>query len=304
VPDFVHEALLYRDHEEFLAGTVPFVLDGLAAADPVLVAVPQAGVELLKQALAGQADHVEFLDMTAAGRNPGRIIPGVLTAFANAHPTRRARIIGEPIWHGRSPAEYPACVQHEALINTAFAGRRTSILCPYDTSALDPGWLADAAVTHPVLLDGDLRTPSGMYRDPLATADAFNVPLPPPPVSALTRTFDLHSLLAMRRLVGDFGVRAGLTDDQVEDLVLAVNELTTNSVLHAGGHGTLAIWWEGPSVVCQVHDGGKLANAMVGRVQPGPNSRGGYGVVMVNLLCDLVRIHSTDHGTAIRIYVG
>lgn len=302
--EFVHEALLYRDSEQFLAGTAPFVLDGLAADDPVLVAVPQHNVDLLKQELGDDAGRVEFLNMTEAGRNPGRIIPGVLTQFANAYPTRRARIIGEPIWHGRSAAEYPACVQHEALINTAFEGRRTSILCPYDTSALSAEWLDDAARTHPVMVSEQGRWHSDDYGDPFGTAEAFNQPLPEPPDEALVRRFDLHSLVAMRGLVSDFGSRSGLTDDQVEDLVLAVNELTTNTILHANGHGSLAIWREGPSVVCQVSDEGMLTNPMVGRLQPGPNSKGGYGVVMVNLLCDLVRIHSHEQGTTIRVYVG
>ena len=302
--DFVHEALLYRDAEQFIGGTAPFVLDGLSAGDPVLVAVPQRNVDLLKAELGGDADRVEFLNMTEAGRNPGRIIPGVLTQFTNAHPTRRTRIIGEPIWHGRSVAEYPACVQHEALINTAFERRRTSILCPYDTSALDPRWLDDAARTHPVMVEEQRRWPSPVYGDPIGTAELFNQPLPAPPASSLTRPFDLHTLVAMRKLVSHYAGRAGLTDDQVEDLVLAVNELTTNTILHANGSGTLSIWQEGPSVVCQVTDHGTVTNPMMGRIQPGPNTKGGYGVVMVNLLCDLVRIHSGEHGTTIRVYVG
>jgi hypothetical protein len=82
--------------------------------------------------------------MTVAGRNPGRIIPTVLLAFANAHPGRRVRLIGEPIWAGRSPVEYPACAQHEALINAAFTGRPATILCPYNTELLDPVWIEDA----------------------------------------------------------------------------------------------------------------------------------------------------------------
>src|SRR5690349_24474231 len=90
--------------------------------------------------------------MTEACRNPGRIIPTVLLAFANAHPGRRVRLIGEPIWAGRSDTEYPACAQHEALINTAFTGRPATILCPYNTRLLDPLWVQDAYRTHPVML--------------------------------------------------------------------------------------------------------------------------------------------------------
>ncbi|MEU4445349.1 sensor histidine kinase [Actinosynnema sp. NPDC050801] len=303
--DFVHEALLYRDDEQYLAGTVPFVRDGLAAGEPVLVAVPQRGIDLMRRALGRQAEQVEFLDMRRAGRNPGRIIPGVLTAFTdNVATTGRVRIIGEPTWPERTELEYPACVQHEALINTAFEDRPAWILCPYDTTNLTPTAVRDAETTHPIVVEGQRRRPSAGYREPFLIAEEFNRPLPAPPPDALTHRFDLDGLGAGRRMVAGFATAAGLTADQVEDLVLAVNELTTNSVVHGGGSGTLLLWREGDAVVCEVRDAGRIANPMMGRRNPGAHGRGGYGVMLVNLLCDLVRVHTRDDGTAIRVYVG
>ncbi|MEV8441748.1 sensor histidine kinase [Actinosynnema sp. NPDC051121] len=303
--DFVHEALLYRDDEQYLAGTVPFVRDGLAAGEPVLVAVPQHGIDLLRRALGGQAEQVEFLDLRRAGRNPGRIIPGVLAAFTdNATAAGRVRIVGESIWPDRTELEYPACVQHEALINTAFEDRAAWILCPYDTANLPPEALRDAEATHPVVVEEQRRRPSAGYREPFLIAEEFNRALPVPPSDALTRRFDLDGLGAARRLVAGFATDTGLTADQVEDLVLAVNELTTNSVVHGGGFGTLLLWREGGAVVCEVRDAGRLANPMVGRRNPGANPNGGYGVMLVNLLCDLVRVHTHEDGTSIRVYVG
>lgn len=302
--DFVHEALLYRDDEQYLASTVPFVHDGLAAGEPVLVAVPQRGIDLLRSALGRDADHVEFLDMRRAGRNPGRIIPGVLAAFADNSSAARVRIIGEPIWPERTALEYPACVQHEALVNTAFEGRGMWVLCPYDAANLDADAVRDAETTHPTVVEDRQRRTSTAYREPFLTAEEFNRPLPPVPAGALTRRFDLDELSAVRRLVAEFATETGLTADQVEDLVLAVNELTTNSVVHGGGVGTLLLWREGGVVVCEVRDAGRLANPMVGRRNPGASPTGGYGVMLVNLLCDLVRVHTREDGTAIRVWVG
>jgi hypothetical protein len=37
---FTHPALFYRGADEYLAGTIPFVRTGLAAGEPVAVAVP------------------------------------------------------------------------------------------------------------------------------------------------------------------------------------------------------------------------------------------------------------------------
>jgi hypothetical protein len=70
--EFVHPALLYRDSDEYLAATVPFIRDGLAAGEPVAVAVPDPNLALLRDALGADAERILFRDMTVAGRNPGR----------------------------------------------------------------------------------------------------------------------------------------------------------------------------------------------------------------------------------------
>lgn len=301
---FVHPALWYRDRDEYLAGTVPFVRDGLAAGEPVAVAVPTENLALLRDALADVAADVLWRDMTVAGRNPGRIIPTVLLAFAGAHRGRRVRIIGEPIWAGRTGMEYPACAQHEALINAAFAGREATILCPYDVSRLDPAWVRDAHRTHPVIWDGTGRFDSLQYDDPVAVAADVNRPLPDPPPRAGTIGVDLHTLADVRRFVADQAARAGLAPLQVSDAVLALNELASNSIEHGGGTGTLSVWMEADHVVCQLRDAGQVTDPLAGRLPVPPEGpTGGRGLLLVNQLCDLVRIHSTASGTTVRVHL-
>ena len=84
---FLHPALFYCGDEEYLAATVPFILEGLSGGEPVAVAVPGPKLALLRATLGGDAHRVRLLNMTEVGRNPGRIIPGVLRAFADAHQT-------------------------------------------------------------------------------------------------------------------------------------------------------------------------------------------------------------------------
>jgi anti-sigma regulatory factor (Ser/Thr protein kinase) len=302
--EFVHPALLYRNDEEYLAGTVPFIRDGLTAGDPVAVAVPGPNLALIRQALGADAPRVLLRDMAAAGRNPGRIIPTVLLAFADAHPGRRVRLIGEPIWAGRTATEYPACAQHEALINAAFTGRPATILCPYNTELLDPVWIADAYKTHPLIWHGSSRFDSAHYDDPVAVAAGFNQPLPVPPPDAATTTVDLYALRVVRRFVAEHGNRAGLAPERVADLTLAVNELAANAVEHGGGTGHLAVWIEDDYLVCQLTDGGYLSHPLAGRIPvPADAHTGGRGLLLVNQLCDLVRVHTTPAGTTTRIHV-
>lgn len=299
---FVHPALFYRDDAEYVAGTVPFVWAGLAAGEPVAVAVPGPNLDLLRRELGADADRVRLLDMTEAGRNPGRIIPRVLRGFADKHPAGPVRIIGEPIWAGRSAVEYPACVQHEALINHAFAGRDVTILCPYDVSSLDPAALADAEATHPVLIDGAGHRPSAAYA-PDDVLARYNRPLPPGPpperVVELAGTTDLAAARTAAQVQAEAG---GLSADQVADVEVVVTELLSNCVEHGGGTGTVRLWNEGGEFVCEVQDSGTLADPLAGRHPATPEQTRGRGLLLVNYLADLVRLHTGDHGTTFRAY--
>ncbi|KAF3465263.1 anti-sigma factor RsbA family regulatory protein [Streptomyces sp. Tu 3180] len=303
-PDpFVHPALFYRDEREYLEGTVPFVRAGLAAGEPVAVAVPGDRLRLIRDALGDDAKTVRLLDMREAGRNPGRIIPGVLRSFADAQPAgRRVRIIGEPIWAGRSASEYPACAQHEALINAAFRGRTVTILCPYDAVRLPETVLADAHATHPVVIPAG----SGPAQDsaayaPDAVVARYNEPLPLVP-DAPAFSFTAESLTQARHLASEEGRRLGLTGVALEDLALATAELTTNSVVHGGGSGVLRVWGEDRHVVCEVRDRGRLTDPLAGRRPPTRDRPGGRGLLLVNLIADLVRTHTGDEGTTVRCW--
>ncbi|MFJ3333215.1 anti-sigma factor RsbA family regulatory protein [Streptomyces sp. NPDC086766] len=300
---FVHPALFYRSEGEYLAGTVPFVRAGLESGEPVAVAVPGERLRLIEAELGADAAEVRLLDMREAGRNPGRILPGVLHAFADAHrPGRRVRIIGEPVWAGRTPDEYPACAQHEALINLAFRGREATILCPYDAVRLDERALADAHATHPVVIPAgtDEWRESAAYAPEQVVAHR-NEPLPPAP-DAPVLGFAAPTLPLARHVATAEGARHGLAGTRLADLALVVAELTTNSVVHGGGSGELRVWAEGGRVLCEVRDRGRLTDPLAGRRPASRDQRGGRGLLLVNLVADLVRVHTGETGTTIRCW--
>ncbi|MFD9396182.1 anti-sigma factor RsbA family regulatory protein [Streptomyces sp. NPDC060000] len=299
---FVHPALFYRTEQEYMRQTVAFLREGLNNGEPMAVAVPGPNLELIKAGLGGDAEGILFLDMTEAGRNPGRIIPKVLRGFADAHPKGRVRIIGEPIWAGRSAVEYPACAQHEALINAAFEGRAVTILCPYDEVRLDPQVVADARVTHPTLISGEGRESVSDVYDWQAVVDRYNQELPTVP-DAAAFAYGGEDLPAVRQFALAQAMRLGLVGERLMDVELAVAELTTNSVVHGGGRGTLAIWAEQGQLVCEVRDAGRLTDPLAGRRPPEHGQLGGRGLMLVHYVADLVRVHTGDDGTTVRFYL-
>jgi anti-sigma regulatory factor (Ser/Thr protein kinase) len=301
---FQHEALFYRDRDEYLAVTVPFIEGGLARDEPVLVAVPAANLDLLRAEVGEAGGRVSYADMSQAGRNPGRIIPYVLHAFIARHTPRSARVIGEPIWDGRSGDEYPACVQHEALINLAFTGLDVAIVCPYDVSALPADRVADAHRTHPVLADPGSRWASRAYMEPSALVAAFNKPLGPVPPDAVAVIFGADELAAIRDLAAEHAERAGLSERRGAQLQLAVNEIATNCVTHGNGPGMLRLWLTEGYLVAEINGGGRLRDPLAGRIPVPPRQPNGRGLLLVNEVCDLVRVHTSMQGTTTRLYMG
>ncbi|MDF2712442.1 MAG: ATP-binding protein, partial [Nonomuraea muscovyensis] len=59
---------------------------------------------------------------------------------------------------------------------------------------------------------------------------------------ALVADFARGRITVLRRAVTTYAAGMGLTGRRLEDFVLAVNEITTNAVLHGGGRGRLRLW--------------------------------------------------------------
>lgn len=303
---FRHIALFYRSPQEYLDYLVPFLADGIAASLPVLVAVPEPNLSLLRDALADLADPTELLtlaDMSQVGRNPGHILGGVLGTFAAQHPSGRVRMVGEQIWHGRSNLEYPACVQHEALTNQAFADRDITLLCPYDATNLDSDILIDAEVTHPrVRCAGSPEHTSADFA-PQAAWERYNQPLPSSPTAASYTLQRLTDLAGARAFAAKYARWFGFCTDDIADLQLIVNELASNALQHGRGPCTLLLWETGGQLVCQVRDSGQLADPMAGRHPILPDCTHGCGLFVVNATADLVRIHTAPTGTTVQAHL-
>lgn len=301
---FRHIALFYRSPQEYLDYLAPFVAGGVADGIPTLVAVPEPNLSLLHDALPeSTVGSVTLADMNQVGRNPGYILGGVFGTFAARHASGPVRMVGEPVWSGRSKLEYPACVQHEALVNEAFAGRDITMLCPYDAKHLDSDTLVDAEVTHPRLgrVGHPERTSAGFAPD-VAWA-RYNEPLPSSPTAASCTLQRLTDLSAARQFAAKYARWFGLDGADIADLQLIVNELASNGLQHGRGPCTLMLWETGGQLICQVSDAGHLTDRLAGRRPIVGDYEHGCGLFVVNATADLVRIHTTATGTTVQAHL-
>jgi anti-sigma regulatory factor (Ser/Thr protein kinase) len=302
---FRHEALLYAGDDGFVDGTLAWLRDAVAAEEPTLVVVSAAKIARLRDELgAGAAEQVAFADMAEVGINPARIIPA-WREFVDAHAGcgRRLRGIGEPIWAQRSPAELVECHRHEALLNLAFAGAEDFwLLCPYDVEALEPDVIEKAHHSHPVMVVDGASHDSATYDDLPAVAAPFDAPLPDPPPGADELPFASGTLAGVRQLVKLRAERAGFGEARTGDLVLAVNEVATNSIRHGGGRGVLRIWRAAEALVCEIADAGRIADPLAGRQRPASGQSGGHGLWLCNQICDLVQLRTFATGSVVRLH--
>jgi transcriptional regulator with XRE-family HTH domain len=163
-----HRVLVYDSDGGYVSSTMPFILEGLARDDTVLVVAARRHTRLLRKALGDDADRVEFNDSVEWYSSPSEALNKYRSFVRDRFEAgaRWIRIIGEPVWAGRSAAEIAAWTRYESLINVSLASSPVTLICPYDARSVSERIVAGARETHPELAEGDGVTASAAYRAP------------------------------------------------------------------------------------------------------------------------------------------
>jgi transcriptional regulator with XRE-family HTH domain len=163
-----HDALLYQTPDEFLETAGTFVAEGVERAEATLAVTTPANVTLLRKALGTDAARVTFVDARSCYTTPTATM-GTYRRFVEEKLQGGSgwiRILGEPVWAGRSASEVALWTRYESLLNLEFAGVPVAILCPYSTSTLDDEILEQVCCTHQhTHAQGHLAT-NPEYREP------------------------------------------------------------------------------------------------------------------------------------------
>jgi len=302
-----HQALLYGSREEFLAGTIPFIREGLVHGDPIRVATTDRNSDWLRAALGADAQRVEFCPSTQCYRHPAQALASThrsaRTASTDGH---RLRIVGEPLWTVRSAPETKEWNRYESLVNAVLVEANVALLCTYDIHVVDQDVMTQVARTHPELVVGGESRPSPGYADPAVFNSEYNsTPLPelPPPCLWL-RFSGVDQLATMRAFVSSHASYTGADTRSVGPFVQAVDEVATNAIKHGGGSGVLQVWTGPQTILCQVSDSGPgLRDPLAGQLPNAPGQAGGCGLWLARQFSDLLELHSDAGGTVVRLQV-
>ncbi len=291
---------MYAGPDDLLEQATRFIEQGVDVGEPTFVVIDAPTVSML-DARIGQHPLLTFADMAVVGANPARIIPA-WQSFVDDHADgQRLRGIGQPVWAGRTEQELVECERHESLLNLAFSGSANMwLMCPYDLESLGEATISGAERTHPSISDRHGRWPSASFEGDGVAAAPFSVPLPKAPASAETLSFSPGTLSSVRPWLAGHAGTLGLFD-RVDDLVLAVGEISSNSVRHGGGRGVVRVWSGDEAIVCEVVDAGSITDPLAGRRRPTIDQESGFGLWLANQLCDLVQIRTFADASVVRV---
>jgi predicted small metal-binding protein len=298
-----HECVFYSGTDGFLDQVIPFILDGLALDQPVMVAIAEPRLTAVRSALGDDASRVVLLDMAVLGGNPASIIPA-WRDFVAGTDGRPIRGVGEPIWHGRRTSEIVEAQLHEALLNLAVdPDTPLWLMCPYDVSALDQDVIDEALRGHPHVggpghRSGEAADSTEDHTSHAMALFAANLPEPVHPTISITITDD-----------GDVATRvfgaaaaAGLPACRSAKLAAAVDEVANAGTRNSGAAVDIRLWQDPSSLICEVRDQGTIEDLLVGRGPALSTQSRDRGIRLANELCDLVQVRSNSAGTAVRMH--
>jgi anti-sigma regulatory factor (Ser/Thr protein kinase) len=297
-----HDALIYDSDQGFVDRMAPFVQAGLAEGAAVLAVTTPANWTGLREALGPDAAGVSFTDRDSFYVRPAHSIAeydATVGERLGAGATS-VWVIGE-VQFGPTPREWDEWIAYEAIVNRAFAHRAAWIVCPYDARVLPHRVIEHARRTHPEILNGG-RSKSVAYDHPEQIVRALAPehdalpdlrPLPP-----------ADSPQGIREQLAAEMAAAGVSAARALNMLLAAQEIVSNTWRHAGGPQMLRVGEVGGRFVCEISDsGGGYDDPLAGWIPPLPDQKGGTGLWVARQVVSRMDLMSTPRGLTVRLWL-
>lgn len=301
----VHEAGFYGSDAEFRAMIVPFVEDGLAAGEPVILGYDERRTGLL-QGWLHDPSAVTFVSGDELYGTPTRAISSYERLFQR-HLDAGApgvRLAGE-VPHVGNGGRFEGWDRYEAALNVLWAPYPLRSLCLYDATTVSPAVRDVVERTHPVL-----GTPSGDRRDNDrydGTPVLGGLASAPDPIEASAPTAELKNPTPAEARHALEQVADRRVDEQtLTDLVIGVSETVLNARVHGRAPATVRIWAEPERVVVHVSDSGSGPADPLAGLAPVANSptNSGLGLWLTHQLDVEVALLAGPDGFTVRLRGG
>jgi anti-sigma regulatory factor (Ser/Thr protein kinase) len=300
-----HEAGFYGSDTQFRALIVPFVEEGIAAGEPVIIGYDDRKNALVHSWLTDPS-AVTFLTENSLYAAPARAIAAYrrLFEFHAARGAGQIRVTGE-LPHPGNGRSFEGWDRYEAAVNTVWEDFPVWGLCLYN-AATAPAAVIDAAErTHPRIV-----SPSGAHRANSRFQEAGDFEALPPatdPLEEIMPTIELvnSSAAEARRALVRIG-RGRVADTVLDDLQIGVTEAISNALIHGRAPVTVRIWTTPDRIVISVHDQGRgPADPLAGLVRAaGSTATLGLGLWLIHQLDIDVALKHAGDGFTVRLRGG
>ena len=294
---FRHGVLVHDTDEELIEGTRAFVARGLESGADVLVHGPRGRVDLMRAAL-GSDPRLAYGFDEELYQAPMRTLFAYQRTLAERSPPTELWVTGTvPL--GLDVARQAAWHRYESAVDEALGTYPFAAMCTYDTRSRPASVIAGALATHRSVNVDLTDRDNPQYVEPaafLAAPLAQRPEAPAAPPSGSTVIHDFDQLSAARDLVkADAYVHSAVSPQTIEQLRVAVNEVTTNSLLHGRPPVRVTLWTDVGSLTCLVEDSGPgHLDPMTGYRHP--EGAGFMGLWVARQLVDDLVIGSSPSG--------
>lgn len=302
---FVHEALFYGAGDELVAEAVPFLRAALAGGEDAVLVCTEENNAAVAAAL-GNDDRIIHLPRSEVYDKAVTAIDFFRDFLCSRQEagSKRVRVVAQ-VNFGTDLQTWEDWRAYEAAVNQALAPFPLWSICAYDTTVLPDPLIATGELTHPYLRRHKRTEPNPLYVDPAELLRLSGANLQPlsEPASAIAIT-DEAELRPLHRGVRRILEGARIDRDKITDVLLSVNEIATNGLLHGLPPVTVRLWLSPGRVVCTVTDQGPgFDQPLRGYVRGDPLPEGRFGLWLARRLCDEVVAAATPEGFTIRLVV-
>ncbi len=255
---FRHGLLVHDTDEELIEATRAFVARGLDSGADVLVHGSAERLVLMRQVL-GSSPRLSYGLDGDLYHQPTRTLFDYQRALAERSEPTELWVTGT-VPPGHDDPTQAAWHRYESAVDAALGADPFVALCTYDRR-IRPAWVIEAALATHRTVNVDLADrdnpayvePAVFLAAPLAARPA--VPLDPPTAATVIR--EPWQLSGARDLVGAVANRlTAVSRRTVEDFRVAVNEVTSNGLLHGRPPVRVTLWADTADLTCLVEDAG------------------------------------------------
>ncbi|GAA2389757.1 hypothetical protein Cme02nite_75670 [Catellatospora methionotrophica] len=298
-----HDALQYDDDGGLLDAVVPFLREGAAAGDSVVLICRPDNAARLRDAMGpdrvAELPREDVYGGTVGAMNAYR----ELVARERERGCERVRVVTE-IDFGPKPSGQWEWARFDAALGQALTSYPVWNLCLYDRRRVPADILRAGESSHSHLLADGGRVPSAGYTDALTLLGEARMRWPDPLEDSPPR-LDVtgpHDLAALRAAVEQALLRDGFAAYAVQGFMLAVSEVATNAILHGVAPVRVRLWSDARRALCAVSDGGTCFSPYSGYL---PTDRevgaGGMGLWLARQMSDDLTVDAADGGCVVRL---